>query len=505
MSGLGFGHRKLIEKIILTNWKLDKPELKKYNYNELLFIIQEMLEEEGKPYLEHGSTVNRGHHIFRAFIKHLLYRNIANYDSMVLLSSNKGTGKSSAAMMMAKEWCRLIGIRFDPNRHIAYNNDDVINKIDNLKKFEPIICVSGDTLVTVRFGISDTIDKIKVLPVRKLVGEKRKYDIFVYDTKKNYGVFCRPEGCIKTHDSVEVFKVELENGVNVKATEDHMFLTEDGYKKLKDLRANDSVVICGKYRTAKISVDVKSVTKTEERESVYDIIGVKKHHNFIANGMVVHNCDESVRFASASDWAIKSHKILKKKLAQVRTKHLLYILCFPLKVQKLEKTYLESFTNYWVDLYARGEGVVYVKDNNPAQDSWRLNMFKDVGGYNEFTSSTHIRDKLKKHPNFWSTIKFPKPSEALYTKYLSVREKNVYDDENVLKSVSKEDMTNALLVLALRDVMMNDSSLSMNRIILHLSSEYDIKIPKSAVNASIEDAKQLVLKMREKAISYSSS
>jgi len=350
VKSVGFGRRKLIQEIISQNWKIKNPEDKKYNYNELLFIIQEMLEEEGKGYLQKGGSIMRGHSVFRDFVKHLLYRNIANYDSMVLITSDKGTGKSSAAMTLAREWCRLLGIRFNPDRHIAYNNSDMMNKIDNLNHFEPIIA------------------------------------------------------------------------------------------------------------------------------------------------------DEAVRFATSADWAKKEHKQLKKKLAQVRTKHLFYILCFPLKVVKLEKTYLESFTNYWIDLYARGQGVIYVKDKNPLQDSWRLSMFKDVGSYTEFTSSTQIADKLKKHSNFWSLIRFPKPPEWLYSRYIKIREKNVYDDENVLQNVSKEDIHNALLVLSLRDIMMHDSTLSMSRILLHISSEYDVKLNKAQLTRAIEDAKQLVIKVREKAI-----
>ena len=156
-----------------------------------------------------------------------------------------------------------------------------------------------------------------------------------------------------------------------------------------------------------ITSKVKKITKNKIKIPVYDIIGVP-NHNFVAENMVVHNCDEAIRFASSAEWAKKENKELKKKLAQVRTKHLLYILCFPLKINKLEKTYLESFTNYWIDLFDRGKGAIYVKDKNPLQDSWRINEFKKIGSYTEFTSLAQVEKKLKKHPNFWQIIKFPK-------------------------------------------------------------------------------------------------
>ena len=316
-EGLGYGRRRLIDQIIKENWATD-PALKSFSYVEVLFVIQEMLAGEGKAYLEsRHHSIHLGYEVFREFVKLLLYRNAANFDSMILITADKGMGKSSAAIMIAREWCKLLGIKFSPKRHIAYSNADVMNKIDTLNKFEPIIA------------------------------------------------------------------------------------------------------------------------------------------------------DEAVRFASGADWAKKENKDLKKKLAQVRTKHLLYILCFPLKIIKLEKNYLESFTNYWIDLYGRGHGAVYVKDKNPVQDVWRLRAFEKIGSYNEFTSRHLILERLKKHPNFWTSIKFPKPPEWLYNKYIEEREHNVYDDENIMASISKEDIYKALLVLSLRDIMEHDSTITPNRILLH--------------------------------------
>lgn len=348
-EGLGYGRRNLIKKIVKHNWNVDKAENKNFNYNELLFVIQELLTEEGKIYFT-KRTSKMGFNIFREFVKLLLYRNIANYDSMILVSSEKGTGKSSAAIMIAKYWCNLLGIKFDPNRHIAYNNADVMNKIEKLNKFEPIIA------------------------------------------------------------------------------------------------------------------------------------------------------DESIRFASSADWAKKENKALKKKLAQVRTKHLLYILCFPLKIQKLEKTYLESYVNYWIDLFGRGTGAIYIKDRNPNMDTWRLKDFAKVGSYNEFTSLSDVEQRLKKHPNYWQIIKFPKPSAKLYERYMKVREKNVYDDANVMGNVSKEDIHNALLVLALRDLMTHDTTLSMNRILLHIKNQYDIPITRQMIQQAINDATQLITKIRDEVV-----
>lgn len=237
-EGLGFGRRKLINQIIEDNWKIDDPAKKKYSFNELLFIIQEMLEEEGKKYFER-KTARAGHHIFREFVKLILYRNIANYDSMVLVTSEKGTGKSSAAIMLARYWCLLLGIKFSPKRHIAYNNGDVMAKIDLLNKFEPIIadeavrfaCLEGNTKIKTEFGLK----KIKNLI------NKENFKVFSYNIKKQKEEIQLAKKCIKIRED-EVFELITEDGKKIKATKNHKFLTTNGWRKLSQLNIGDEII-----------------------------------------------------------------------------------------------------------------------------------------------------------------------------------------------------------------------------------------------------------------------
>ena len=237
-EGLGFGRRRLVSNIVTSNWDVEKPEVKTFSYNELLYVIQELLTEEGKQYFEPGSA-KRGHHIFRNFVKHLLYRNLANYDSMVLLTSEKGTGKSSAAIMMAREWCRMIGIRFNPSRHIAYNNSDIANKIEVLNKFEPIVadeairfaCISGDTLIKAPDGN---------VPIKDLEG-KKKFEVISYNEKTQKEEIQIAEKCVKVKEDV-VYEIETESGEKIQATKEHKFLTAHGWKKLEELQDGDTII-----------------------------------------------------------------------------------------------------------------------------------------------------------------------------------------------------------------------------------------------------------------------
>jgi len=244
-TALGYGKRELIEKIVQENWKVS-PFKKMFNYNEVLFIIQEMLNEEGKFYFTRRKGLS-GHHVFREFVKLLMYRNLANYDSMVLITADKGVGKSSAAMMIAREWCRMQGRVFDPKRHIAYNNSDVMQKIDMLDKYEPIICVSGNTKIRIkRNNVEHSV------MIKNLVG-KNNYDVLSYNIKENKFEYQKPKEVILTKKAI-TWVVELENGIKLRATPEHLFLTKNrGYVQLKNLNNDDEIVlqsrnckICGK-------------------------------------------------------------------------------------------------------------------------------------------------------------------------------------------------------------------------------------------------------------------
>lgn len=488
VATLGFGKRRLVNEIIKNTWGDVDLKNFKFSANDLLYIMQEMAEEEGKKHLTKTSML-RGHHVFRKFVEHLLYRNLANYDSMVLITSEKG-------------------------------------------------CVTDDCLI-------QTEDYPKGISIKKLI-DKGPLKVYSYNSKTKQIELKQSDG-VMFAKYAETCELTLKSGHKLKATLDHPVVLEDGTKKqIQNLCDNDNVLYV-KDGVAKLSQRIS--IKLLGKQNVYDVVNVEDNHNFICNSIVTKNtgkssaaimiarfwcqligirfdpkrhlaysnkdvmekikllnafeplvADESVRFASSSDWAKKESKELRKVLAQVRTKHLLFILCFPLKIHKMEKNYLESFVNYWVDLFGRGVGAIYVKDRNPSADPWRVKDFKNVGAYTEFTSLSTVEKKLKKHPNFWQIIKFPKPPAWLYSKYLEVREKNVYNESTVRDMVTTEDIHKALLVLALQDIMMNDKSFTMNRIILFIKNRFDIPITKKHVQALLLDAKQLVTKIREESI-----
>ena len=86
----------------------------------------------------------------------------------------------------------------------------------------------------------------------------------------------------------EVWTLTLENNRTIKATSDHKIMTINGWVELKKLAVNDEVM-CDNLIYSK----VQSIILHKGIEKTYDIICDEPYHNFVANGMVVHNSGKS--------------------------------------------------------------------------------------------------------------------------------------------------------------------------------------------------------------------
>ena len=207
--------------------------------------------------------------------------------------------------------------------------------------------------------------------------------------------------------------------------------------------------------------------------------------------------DEALRFISSEDWNKSENKELKKIIGQVRTKHLLFIMNFPMKISKVDKTYLESYVDYWMLIYKRQKAAIFIKDLNATKDVWNLKAFDKLGSWNEFTYEKVLLKKLEKHPNFWMDIRIPKVPKSSYLSYLKVREKNVYSKDVVASSLTKDDFFRAVLLLTLRDIIERDGTLSINRVTKAIDRIYGIHITKPQLATLIEDAEKLMSRKEE--------
>ena len=92
-------------------------------------------------------------------------------------------------------------------------------------------CITGDTLV-------DT-DKGQV-PIKELVGFQG--EVYAYNFETDSRDILHYEDVRMTRKQADVFKVTLEDGTEIKATKDHLFLTEKGWKPLGELTYKDRII-----------------------------------------------------------------------------------------------------------------------------------------------------------------------------------------------------------------------------------------------------------------------
>lgn len=98
-----------------------------------------------------------------------------------------------------------------------------------------------------------------------------------------------------------VCRVLTSSGLAIEGTLDHKVLTKDGWKEIQDLTVNDEV-ICKANNIS--SVDkIICIEVFEGEQDVYDI--TTRTHDFLANGIVVHNCGMSTVFSLYCFWRLQ--------------------------------------------------------------------------------------------------------------------------------------------------------------------------------------------------------
>ncbi|RUM59073.1 MAG: hypothetical protein DSY60_00505, partial [Persephonella sp.] len=170
------------------------------------------------------------------------------------------------------------------------------------------LCLTGDTLITLSDGSKKTI---KEVVENNLIGE----GVLTLDTKTNKIKVGKITHCFD-NGIKDVYKITLQNGLEIKATADHKFLTPFGWKEVKELSldkdllavpVNKSIIntntkrLINNFNLALLEkveiklldgdigfIPIKSIEYVG-KEHVYDI-EVKGTHNFIANNIISHNC-----------------------------------------------------------------------------------------------------------------------------------------------------------------------------------------------------------------------
>jgi hypothetical protein len=98
-----------------------------------------------------------------------------DFDVVAAVTGPKGVGKSSLAIQISRKILELEGKKFEPERHVAYLYEDVIDKINELDEHEPLII---DEAVNV--AMSEDWNKIESKYLKKVFAKLRVRHLIVF-------------------------------------------------------------------------------------------------------------------------------------------------------------------------------------------------------------------------------------------------------------------------------------------------------------------------------------
>lgn len=165
--------------------------------------------------------------------------------------------------------------------------------IDNFLLADDQGCVDENTIVQI--NISGASRKVTIKEAYRLFHNHKKY--------KYFRVTCLKDDHFGTHDVKDIiftgnkpcYKLTLEDDKEIIATQDHPILTNKGYVALTELNYAEHKIVTNEIENIDIPElqNIKNIEFVGNR-NVYDIKMEDPHHNFVGNGIVVHNCGKSL-------------------------------------------------------------------------------------------------------------------------------------------------------------------------------------------------------------------
>jgi replicative DNA helicase len=150
-------------------------------------------------------------------------------------------------------------------------------------------CLAGNTLIRLGDG--------SVIPIKAMTGQS------------GFEVWALNENTMKIEKATvsrafstgvkPTFQLRTKHGRYIKATANHRFRTYDGWRRLDEIRIGGTIALprsssaqlmAGMQNLAPGAIcwDTVTAIESDDAQEVYDLT-VDKHHNFIANDIIVHN------------------------------------------------------------------------------------------------------------------------------------------------------------------------------------------------------------------------
>jgi SNF2 family DNA or RNA helicase len=148
-------------------------------------------------------------------------------------------------------------------------------------------CIAEDSIVSISRGRAGK--KIPIADVfRMFHGPKRKANIFCRSFNGERIQLHKIKNVVKSGVK-EVWSLSLCDGKKLQLTSDHEVLTKRGFVELSELKLYDEVMIDELVRHKS---KVESITYVGLKMT-YDIVCEDPYRNFVANGIVIHNCGKT--------------------------------------------------------------------------------------------------------------------------------------------------------------------------------------------------------------------
>lgn len=175
----------------------------------------------------------------------------------------------------------------NPTRDLEWLEDQRKN-LGELKLAQEVLCVVGETLVTIRNSITG---ETSTLPIQEVYALNEVLSQFEILTPSGYQKF---DGIVKKQADA-VLKIKLSNNKEISCTESHVFI-------FNGLEISAKELIVGNQYDA---LTVLSIEKILGDVSVYDPVNVANGNLYYSNDITSHNCN----FLGSSATLIAGEKI----------------------------------------------------------------------------------------------------------------------------------------------------------------------------------------------------